>query len=661
MAVLVVLFVCPPLQAYNVYYGNLHAHCSYSDGIGTPQQAFSYARDSANIDVQALTDHTHMLTTTEYSTLRTVAAAYTSPGVFVALAGQEHGSLSTTEVGAFGHINFYEATALIPQYENGGKDYRYNLSGTYNWLVTHNDGILGKPLFGVFNHPYATGGCGVDAQFRDFAYSITGDSAISLIEIRNGQRSDSYEAEYFEALSKGWHIGVMACQDNHDGMWGNQPNPNSGNDIYLTGILADTLTKAAILSALKDRRTFAIEVNPESDRMGIYFLCEGHWMGEIFETTKDTLDFDITIWGGTNFISVELIRNGVQVAYASPNSNQFHWQPRHRPPLGESYYLVRAQQTDGDYLWSSPIWVKNLSGSWDAIASVKQVDQNGVPTRLYQTVTLKGIVTVGTGTFSTIDNYIFVQDATGGVNVVKRNTQQPYLSVGDSITVTGSVDQYAGQTRISSPTITVEATGLNPPEPFLVRTAEIADTIGELYEGLLVKVTGCSIVEGEWPQQGYDGSVIIDDGSGGCTLFIDRDTDLDGSPPSQNIFDVVGIVGQYDPTYPYWSGYRLMPRSTADITSAAGVDHHTQGDAMRLAGNPAFGKIRISFSGSLAGYPKTVTIYAIDGRQIRRFDLPRNRSWLEWPDQDENVSSGVYLVVVEAGGERHSAKVVLVK
>ncbi|MGQ9810663.1 MAG: hypothetical protein ACUVQ7_04890 [bacterium] len=660
-AVLIICMVSSALQAYNVYYGNLHAHCSYSDGIGTPQEAFSYARDSANIHVQALTDHTHMLTTSEYSTLRTVASAYTAPGVFVAIAGQEHGSLSTTQTGAFGHMNFYEATSLIPQYENGGKDYRYNLSGTYSWLVSHTDGTYGKPLFGVFNHPYETGGCGVDAQFRDFAYSVTGDSAMALIEIRNGQRSDSYEAEYFEALAKGWHVGVMACQDNHDGMWGNQPNPNSGNDIYLTGILADTLTKEAILSALRDRRTFAVEVNPESDRMGIYFFCEGHWMGDIFESVEDTLDFDITIWGETNFISVELIRNGIQVAYASPNSNSFHWQPRHRPPLSESYYLVRAQQTDGDYLWSSPIWVMNLSGGWDAIASVKKVDQNGVPIRLYESVTIKGIVTAGTGTFSTVDNYLFVQDATGGVNVVKRNTQTPYLSVGDSLTVTGTVDQYAGQTRISSPTITIEATGLNTPEPRLVRTGEIADTVGEIFEGLLVKVSACSIVSGEWPQEGYDGSVVIDDGSGGCTLFIDKDTDLDGSPPSQPIFDVVGIVGQYDPNYPYWSGYRLMPRSTADITSLAGIADKASGDMIEVAGNPAIGRVKISFLGSFENAKKAVTFYTIEGREIARFSLPETRSWFEWPHQDDKVSSGIYIVVVESDGEKQSAKIVLVR
>jgi hypothetical protein len=654
-----------PAYAYNVYYGNLHAHCAYSDGIGTPQHAFEYARDTAFVDIQALTDHTHLLTTTEYANLRAYAAAYTQDGVFVAIAGQEHGSLSTTRPGAFGHMNFYEATTLIPQYDNGGDDFRYNLAGTYSWLINHTDGINGDPLYGVFNHPYYTGGTGADAQFHHFAYSVTGDSAISLTEIRNGQRADDYEPEYLEVLSKGWHVGVTANQDNHNGMWGDQPNPNSGNDIYLTGVLADTLTKEAVLHALKDRRTFAMEVNPKSDRMGLLYQCEGHWMGEVFQSDADTIHFDVTVWAQNNFISVQLIRNGIQIAYTSPGSNYCEWHPEDTPPLGESYYFVKAQQIDGDYLWSSPIWVISTSENWDAISEVNADDANGEPLLLGQEVTIKGIVTVATGTFSTSNNDVFVQDATGGVNVVKTGSLSPTLSLGDSVTVSGIVDQYFGLTRIGSPTITVEATGLEVPDPLLITTGEI-NTNGEIYEGRLVTVEGAQITGGTWPLAGQDGTVTINDGSGGCTMFIDKDTDIDGTEEPAAQIDIVGIVTQYDTSFPYHSGYRLVPRSTADISSQAGIEVPAErpGLITRVLPNPTRGNLRVFFGKQAVGDAKQITFYDVAGREVSSVSAGPGTAVLDWQAADaggRELPSGIYFAEVKSGGRVERIKVVLVR
>ena len=42
-----------------VFFGNLHSHTSYSDGSGTPREAFQYARMTAGIHFLALTEHNH--------------------------------------------------------------------------------------------------------------------------------------------------------------------------------------------------------------------------------------------------------------------------------------------------------------------------------------------------------------------------------------------------------------------------------------------------------------------------------------------------------------------------------------------------------------------------------------------------------------------------
>src|SRR6266571_2248599 len=44
-----------------VFFGNLHSHTSYSDGSGTPTQAYTQARDTAKLDFLAITEHNHRL------------------------------------------------------------------------------------------------------------------------------------------------------------------------------------------------------------------------------------------------------------------------------------------------------------------------------------------------------------------------------------------------------------------------------------------------------------------------------------------------------------------------------------------------------------------------------------------------------------------------
>ena len=39
-------------QNHQVFFGNLHSHTSYSDGSGTPDDAFRHARNTAGLDFQ---------------------------------------------------------------------------------------------------------------------------------------------------------------------------------------------------------------------------------------------------------------------------------------------------------------------------------------------------------------------------------------------------------------------------------------------------------------------------------------------------------------------------------------------------------------------------------------------------------------------------------
>ena len=43
-----------PPAPLNVYFGNLHSHTAYSDGTGTPREAYDHARTQGRIDFLAI-------------------------------------------------------------------------------------------------------------------------------------------------------------------------------------------------------------------------------------------------------------------------------------------------------------------------------------------------------------------------------------------------------------------------------------------------------------------------------------------------------------------------------------------------------------------------------------------------------------------------------
>ncbi len=338
---LLVLFLAaclaPGASAYNVYVADLHAHSAYSDGIGTPAEAFSYARDVANIDVLALTDHSGYMNATTFNSLLLIANSFTQDGVFVGLGAQEFGNLND-----FNHIAIYDVI------------YRCTVPTT-NLLATYQF-ITGQGGIGQFNHPNPSYG----TNFDNLAYYSNYVDEMTSIEIRNGQRTDNYEVQYIQALNNGWRVGPSANQDNHEGHWGDQMNPSAGNRIYLTGILANALTRADILDALRQRRFFAEEIGPPDDRMSLEFYVNGSIMGQEITTGPHlTLTGSAQALNGTGLFNyVDIFEDGIIIESLIALGTSITWSFDHGvAPGSHHYYFARVHQVDGDYAWSSPIWV----------------------------------------------------------------------------------------------------------------------------------------------------------------------------------------------------------------------------------------------------------------------------------------------------------------
>jgi hypothetical protein len=324
--------------AMYAYFGDLHNHSGYSDGTGTPADAFATARANG-IDFFALTDHSNSLDAAEWQDMLDQANAATIPGRFVGLRGFEFTHPN-------GHINVFETDTYVSE----GDPWYNALPNFYAWLASQPDAI------GHFNHPVSTRG--YNWNFNDFAYSAAGDSKMYLFE-----RIYDFSKQYPLSLAAGWHAGVSAGMDDHGTTWGQYRG---------MGLVAPALTREAILDALRARRTFSTE----NRQFVLTAQANGSWMGSVIPGGT-TLYFTITAYQDNpadelyklvlydNDTPVAVIRSRdlrVRVNSAAPSTEPavYTWSPVVSGAPGH-YYYVNAL-ADGNYknsrviAFTSPIW-----------------------------------------------------------------------------------------------------------------------------------------------------------------------------------------------------------------------------------------------------------------------------------------------------------------
>lgn len=284
-------------SAPNVYFGNLHSHTSYSDGSGTPAEAFRYARDTAGLDFLAITEHNHskaeqgikkndprkdgilisanhsLYNGTSQVSLKSASKRYTEDNVFVAIYGQEFSTISSGN-----HVNVFEIDEVISESAVPNGEFKLLL----DWLVTRLDSQQ-SPAIIQFNHPSSKyRKQSIEYGYDDFNSVSTWMERMGkharLIEVLNGPGTinkkglspEVSQIDYLHYLNLGFKLAPTGDQDNHWKNWGNSTETR-------TGVIADSLTKPKILEALRNRRTYATE-----DRnLRLVFYVNGHLCGDV--------------------------------------------------------------------------------------------------------------------------------------------------------------------------------------------------------------------------------------------------------------------------------------------------------------------------------------------------------------------------------------------
>jgi len=350
-----------------VLWGDLHGHSCYSDGTGSPEDWFAYAREVAGLDVAALTDHDHfgVLFLDEnpdlWSRINEVVTAAHEPDKFVALAAYEW----TSWIHGHRHVLFFGGQAPLLS----SLDDRYETPRQL-W-----EGLKGLPALTFAHH---SSGAPVSTNWT-FApdpvlepltevASVHGSSeAADGAPTVRGSRAGQFVRDQLDA---GVQLGFVASGDGHDGhpglahlspLYGARPEarggPRPGNG-GLAAILSEKRTKMAVLEALRARRTYATS----GPRIHLTASLLGQQPGTVVAPNANPR-IDLTITGTAPIKRVTLVRDSqltdlIREPLAVPFLTGSYELPGGPWTVG-SYAYLRVEQVDGAWAWTSPWFVTN--------------------------------------------------------------------------------------------------------------------------------------------------------------------------------------------------------------------------------------------------------------------------------------------------------------
>jgi Protein of unknown function (DUF3604) len=362
-------------SATPIHWADLHGHSGLSDGTGTPDDFFAYARDVAALDIIALTDHDHwgvQRLDEEPELWNGIAASvgrFHEPGRFVALHAYEW----TNWIHGHRHVLHFEPEGPIFSSLDERTDTPPEL-----WEALRGMNAL------TFAHHSAGGPI---ATNWNFAPDPVLEPLTEVMSVHGSSESADSPQRIYAALSgnfvrdqltRGYQLGFVGSGDGHDGHPGlSHLDPKSGwrrspagtERVGRGGIAAvrcDQLTRLGVLEALRARETYATS--------GPRILLETRIAGLVNPTRVDasTLDeaaeYALEVSGTAPIKRIVVVRgnataSGIEVetdVIALRNQGQLlDLQVSSRVGALDrgSWVYARIEQEDGALAWSSPVFV----------------------------------------------------------------------------------------------------------------------------------------------------------------------------------------------------------------------------------------------------------------------------------------------------------------
>ena len=344
--------------------GELHGHSNLSDGTIDIDTYFKTARDKAQLDFCALTDHDHggvgkpeLWDAGKWELIQDKVAEYHQPEKFVTILGYERDSYP-----------WYNN--LVLYYREGRGEL---IRGKVDGEITRDELTALLKREDIIAVPHTTTLISLGTDFD----TIPLDLMTPLIEVyskwgtseyfgnTNPVKTEARGGAWQDALAKGARMGCIGGSDEHG------PNPGlpgktaaPGNLRYvqpgLCAVLAKELTREAIFDGLKARRCYGTS----GARVPIDFRINGNEMGQslLISPSMERHIF-ISVQGEGTLDTVTVVKNNVDYVVfhidgASDNFTELIYD--YDVTRKTDWYYCRIQQTDGRSAWTSPIWIDTV-------------------------------------------------------------------------------------------------------------------------------------------------------------------------------------------------------------------------------------------------------------------------------------------------------------
>ncbi len=335
-----------------ILWGDLHGHSSLSDGTGTAEDYFRYARDVAALDVIALTDHDHWgipplsSTPENWEEIRRQVRRFHVPGRFVTLLGYEW----TSWVHGHRHVLYFDDdgevySAVDPAYESPLQLWKA-LEGRPALTFAHHS--AGGPIATNWTIP-------PDPVFEPVTEIVSVHGSSEALD-SPGVIYDAVPGNFVrDVLDRGVRFGFIGSGDSHDGHPG--LTQLAGSSGGLAAILSEGRTREEVLEALRARRVYATN----GPRIVLRTALGPHPMGSIVSAPEGGISQElfVSVIAVAPLERIDLIRSGRVVDSLEIDGLLEVTLHRDVEDLKAGEYLyVRVVQEDGGAAWSSPIFVE---------------------------------------------------------------------------------------------------------------------------------------------------------------------------------------------------------------------------------------------------------------------------------------------------------------
>jgi len=339
-------------KAPRVRFGDLHGHSNLSDGTGTPEDYYAYARDLAALDFAALTDHDHWgipfldARPALRERIRRATETANTPGSFVALHGFEwtswiygHRHVLWFDGGGAWLSSFAEETDSPPEL----------------WAA-----LRGQPAMTLAHHS-AGGPIATDWTFPPDPEL---EPLTEVASVHGSSEAPDAPASIYapapgnfvrDALDLGYRLGFIGSGDSHDGHPG-LAHIESGHG-GIAAVFSEDLTRDGLRRALVDRLAYATN----GPRILLDVRLNGHPMGRVIPAHELGIEarLVVDVIATAPLERIDLVRSGeiLKSADGEDRSDVLLAYPVRELRAGE-YLYVRVVQRDGGAAWSSPFFIE---------------------------------------------------------------------------------------------------------------------------------------------------------------------------------------------------------------------------------------------------------------------------------------------------------------